>query len=766
MKDPIVETKARTENNEDFYYHHKGGDTRFLMVGDFARISYGGVDELAASLLKTILSKNGMDELGPQILLVQTALEFNNRLLDYRKGFGHTFQCCAVFAVVDGNRLFYLPVGDCRIAVYRSESLILLNETIWREDSGNVLPPVVTKDRKVVRGNEDPPNAALGVEPMSFSVGDVSSFPLQSDDVVVLYSDGVDKFVSPVKLIELIGSGQENEKGRQEVAANILNAVDYARGDDDRTVMLYFGPHISIDEKTRDEMHKLREDNADHLNRISQDNEEKLKVIEDKLAQKLKNLEGLSDQVSKLKDDLSNDLQGIGSQMEANAEKIAAALAAKSGEQGPSIDQKKMVENFAMLDRLVGEAKRVLYPETKGKGKKGTDPIEHLEPEIPRPAEPSTRGDAREGRFLLPEELNITREGVIKVWEGHFALVDESGVHSGANSESTSTEVAYFRFGDDTSGLLTAFHLYLRRFVILMKTDRPIRELQDLIEARKTQFLEKYGNTDFSDAKRKHWPIRDKYARRKVTDRRYKALVDEERALAREVLGSNDDTDSQNSDAGVQYPQPTRWLFDPVIITAGAIILLVIVLFLLYFLGWLPGTGSSGNTANANTAATPKPPGRTLSVGGDGRTIYFTTESGELQKLDERIRVGQEESGRKDVGNAGTASLVDHKSLLEKNNTLFIKHQSVDDISKEQADKSIGFWPVTGEDVAARSDSDKDSICKKLIQRSKSTTKIEELKTLNPSLVCENLKDGEQVLLKKVASTSAPAAPAGRRGRR
>src|SRR2546430_2324389 len=77
------------------------------------------------------------------------------------------FEWCAVFAVIRGVMLYYLPIGDCRLAVCRGSALWLLNGSVWVDPGNNPLPPMITAQQEVQRGDEDPPSQALGVGPLN-----------------------------------------------------------------------------------------------------------------------------------------------------------------------------------------------------------------------------------------------------------------------------------------------------------------------------------------------------------------------------------------------------------------------------------------------------------------------------------------------------------------------------------------------------------------------------------------------------------------------
>ncbi len=157
-----------------------------------------------------------------------------------------SFQCCAVFGAIVGAKLYYLDVGDCRIAVRRGQSLYLLNGTLWVDTTGNPLPPLIVGGQAVRRGPETPPSQVLGVRPEYLSPSQVEEFSLERDDQVLVYSDGVDKVVSPTQLLEVLTNGNQRG-GLEEIVKEVMKEVDINLGDDDRTFLIAGGPHEGME---------------------------------------------------------------------------------------------------------------------------------------------------------------------------------------------------------------------------------------------------------------------------------------------------------------------------------------------------------------------------------------------------------------------------------------------------------------------------------------------------------------------------------------
>ncbi|HEX8733677.1 MAG TPA: PP2C family serine/threonine-protein phosphatase, partial [Pyrinomonadaceae bacterium] len=263
----MVQTAAKTvaskENNEDFVFQNQSNGQYILIVGDFAQTDFSGIDTIAMSMLEKNLEKYKSEISPADLLLVQLITQFNNELLGWQKD----FQCCVLFALIEGNRLFYLPVGDCRVAVKRGKNLILLNGTVWTDKSGLPLPPMVFHQQNLKRGSEEPPKAALGVQPVNFSTSHVRNFLLEADDTILIYSDGVDKFVSPEQLLK---AAMESSSA-SEIADRILEEVKLNHGDDDRSIIIASGPHSAKESPSEKESREiLFETRAEIQQKLSQ----------------------------------------------------------------------------------------------------------------------------------------------------------------------------------------------------------------------------------------------------------------------------------------------------------------------------------------------------------------------------------------------------------------------------------------------------------------------------------------------------------------
>ncbi len=244
-------SEAQGLNNEDFHFDKKLSNAHVLVVGDFARSAFPGLDKLAKSELEGILKNGGVSVVPPPEMLADIAIRFNNRLLEYRAGYKSDpekrFQCCAVFAVISGTEFYYLPIGDCRVAVRRGDVLLLLNGTVWQDAAGNPLSTVITADQEVRRGPEERPSLVMGVHPLSLSRADVNKLDLAPDDQALLYSDGVDKAISPAQLLNILRDTRGNPSGHlaEAMVAKVLKEVRSNFGDDDRTMLVALGPYVN-----------------------------------------------------------------------------------------------------------------------------------------------------------------------------------------------------------------------------------------------------------------------------------------------------------------------------------------------------------------------------------------------------------------------------------------------------------------------------------------------------------------------------------------
>lgn len=235
---------AQNVQNEDFAYKHRLPEGHVFVVGDFANSDYKGLDKLAETELRAILADLIKDDgsLPPPVLLSQVAVLFNNKLLAYKEGMGYRFQCCAVLAAVTGRMLHFLPVGDCRVALVRRGDFWQLNGTLWLDAAGKPLPPIIKPQTKVKRGAEFEPADVLGYAPVNLSPSDVQGLPLEENDVLLLYSDGVDKMMSPVDILSALPGGFERGQPGELVSAIMKEAAGRPH-DDDCTLLVATGPH-------------------------------------------------------------------------------------------------------------------------------------------------------------------------------------------------------------------------------------------------------------------------------------------------------------------------------------------------------------------------------------------------------------------------------------------------------------------------------------------------------------------------------------------
>lgn len=254
MANIASDSHARSTHNEDFSYCAKLAHVEVLIVGDFAGSSYTGLDKLAENELKTLIAQSSVsvDNAIP-VLLADIAIRLNNRLLNYKRDYNTSFQCSVIFAALDGQTLHYLSMGDCRLAVRRDEYLFLLNGSVWLDAEGNPLSTLVTAGQPMKRGREIPPAHVLGVSQLAVSHTDVVTFPLQMNDVVLIYSDGVDKVLSPAQILDLLLNAPEliepDQAKVKRLVSRVLDLVRVNLGDDDRTLLVAAGAHKVLIER-------------------------------------------------------------------------------------------------------------------------------------------------------------------------------------------------------------------------------------------------------------------------------------------------------------------------------------------------------------------------------------------------------------------------------------------------------------------------------------------------------------------------------------
>jgi LysM repeat protein/serine/threonine protein phosphatase PrpC len=226
-------------HNEDFAYDWLTSKGHLFVVLDFASFSYTTLQlTLQRSVKEVIEELDTVPGLSIESFLGEVAKELNNFVFTYgRDNFDSKLFCVAAIALINGNTLYYLTYGDSRINIFTGDRLLLLNGAKYQT-------------RSVITDTKDaPPPIRENPEQMGRSLFDmpltdrVRKFALSDDDVILMYSDGLEENVTPQRrLSELRTLGKTDPKTLGEAMIKIADAQD------DRTIIVIEGPYQPLGE--------------------------------------------------------------------------------------------------------------------------------------------------------------------------------------------------------------------------------------------------------------------------------------------------------------------------------------------------------------------------------------------------------------------------------------------------------------------------------------------------------------------------------------
>ena len=226
-------------HNEDCAYDWPTSKGHLFVVLDFASFSYTTLPlTLQRSVKEVVEELDKVPGLSVESFLGEVAKELNNFVFTYgRDNFDSKLFCVAAIALVHGNTLYYLTYGDARINIFTDDRLLLLNGAKYQT-------------RSVITDTKDaPPPFRENPEQMGRSLFDmpltdrVCRFELSDDDVILMYSDGLEENVTPQRrLSELRTLGKTDPKTLGETMIKIADAQD------DRTITVIEGPYQPLGE--------------------------------------------------------------------------------------------------------------------------------------------------------------------------------------------------------------------------------------------------------------------------------------------------------------------------------------------------------------------------------------------------------------------------------------------------------------------------------------------------------------------------------------
>jgi serine/threonine protein phosphatase PrpC/flagellar basal body-associated protein FliL len=736
-------TQANGQENEDFFFTTAFGSVQLLVVGDFAQSDYKRIDAATTNALQQLVNDNSVVEAANKpvpLLISQLASKLNGRLLSFAERFKARFQASAIFVALQGTDLYYLPVGDCRLSIYTGNSLILLNGTVWADSYGNPLPMLIEPEQDVSRGTEPPPDQALGVSTdVDLSSDRVKHYTVEQDDAVLLYSDGVDKFLSPVHLLGLL---QKHASGAsvQSFAEKVIDEVRIEHGNDDRTVVIIAGPH-------------LKEPDPAMV--------ESIQNVQNMAA----SVAGVSDRISSL-ENYSRTLHGEVASLRTSIEQVSNQITRL-----PTLEQ--MRTNSAGSDGL-GESslKRILdtltdiqyrvrtlegsggaYEDTQSTQKSKQNKKTPAKTPAPQPPD-RYNGDAHsETNITQLAELSLNRsvrEGVLRVETGFYELVDEG---TAVDSDPQKAANCFVPPGPVRPGWLTATYLCIRLRAQSLKEDAPAEAIKAWLQKKieeAAQETAKLPADALLSLRDRHWKLRDKRRAFLLFRLSDDQLIEEEKMLAMEAFPL---ASGQASPKAVVKPisrdkKLKVWLL--VVVILGSLALGAIVSVVL----------SSGSNTADNRPQSEQPPPTTraepvkLEYGADGRTL-FAVQGEKPERIKYRITIGKEQAFRKAISQQQFNSVEDLIREIENKGAEFVTESTgTEGVDIDAIDDTRRVFQVEASDLVNVPASNNEKCTRLFLPRVNRQlpdgvrNSLDNLQELNPGLRCNDLKAGDRLVVK------------------
>ena len=728
-------TVPNNQANEDFLFSYQFGTVQLLVVGDFAQSEFEPIDAATTNALQLLTTDNSVIEAAGKsipLLLSQLATKLNARLLGFAEKYQARFQSVAMFAAIEGADLFYLPVGDCRLSVYTGKSLLLLNGSIWVDSYGNRLPMLVEPGQEVSKGSEAGPDQALGISPdLNVSTDLVRHCPLNKSDLVLLYSDGVDKSVSPIRLLQLI-QGHASDATIQALSDKIIEEVRLEHGNDDRTLIIFAGPHVKQEDEARAEsLHEIQKMSAsiggalDRISALLESNSTRLKTSVDNVSAQINQLPTL------------DQLRSISAGSDGMSRPSLKAILQKLGDIQNGI---KSIENS-----MAGNG----GDQSSNKGKQQKKESSKSSP----PPEPTPHDSALHSGNEVPElgriNLNLPfREGVVRITTGFYELVDETSVEVSRGSGAISLVPQKWI----TPGWLTAVYLHLRLDPEPPKENETADSVKEWIQGR----IEKAGKAvanvspeTLESLRNEHWRLRDKrrgIQRLWLTDNR---LIEREKQLAAKVFRPYESATPVKAGHHAFNPPKSKEekLFKYVII-ALIVLAVIIIPTAVYTIWFSQGATTTTTTRQVNSSTTLDP--ITLDYGAEGRTLLAVQRGRQTEIGEYRIRIGDEQAFRRAFPQQQFSSREELIKTIEDKAGLFVARSNEPDavdsswqvFQMEAGD--VYNLPATGNEKCTRF---LMRVNQKLRLPRRALNALKDLQDLNPGLKCGELKVGDRLVV-------------------
>lgn len=224
-------------HNEDCAYDWATKKGHIFLVIDFANFSYTTLSlTLQRTLEQAVLELDQLPGLSVDSFLGHVGKELNNFVYTFgRDNCDGKLFCVAAIALLHGNQLYCLTYGDSRINIFTDDRLLLLNGAKYQTRS------VISDTKDVppqVRENPEQMGRSLFEMPLTDRV---RSFELSDQDIVLMFSDGLEENVTPQRrLSELRTLGKSDPKSICDAMLKISDALD------DRTITVIGGPYTPL----------------------------------------------------------------------------------------------------------------------------------------------------------------------------------------------------------------------------------------------------------------------------------------------------------------------------------------------------------------------------------------------------------------------------------------------------------------------------------------------------------------------------------------
>lgn len=214
------------------YRHKKGGyfKSSYLNYGEASTLGDREIQENASDVIKTawgilavVADGTGKGQAGRTAALVTVrtiidlfkaenvtrniyyffnkALQLSNReVLDHLRG--NKGRAAVATVLINKNNLYYASVGNVKIAVFRNNELITINEghTLKTTAAKGFERGLLTREQALAIGQSDRQTNYIGRD--GFKNGEIGTDPikLEVDDIVLLMSAGIYKYISWAEL--------------------------------------------------------------------------------------------------------------------------------------------------------------------------------------------------------------------------------------------------------------------------------------------------------------------------------------------------------------------------------------------------------------------------------------------------------------------------------------------------------------------------------------------------------------------------------------